>query len=400
MKELITILKEKSLRNSEILHAIMNINDHPDIKEALTKFVKMKKINGINTVCPKFQKMILDLDPMQTTEDLLGEKDDLAGATLFILHLKNAINQIIGEITQEFSERTSTWEEYLSGVERLGFRELFNIEKKSTSDNDRTTSYWNEEHSMLWIIDSFSFSNNQRKVNSSTLYFNAHVRNDNDWGYDLPMSRSITAYTNVVTAHIDMREAPTYYFFEILKFFKPITHWTEFDCFDKRFSDNLDLVDDEVLEKMTAYNVVDLGRRFEADKFPKKLDSIVQSILSEMTEEELLYSKTYSQCLQYVSSRRSFIPEKYNDMLKEQVEEQFIEHAVGLFAYTISKMRIKDDREFDDYYDKVVETLTAEDLTPLYKQFKKKDKKMRNFEISEACFEKLKDKVEPLLEAS
>lgn len=400
MKELIEILKEKSLNDVETLDAIMNINDHPDVKEALTKVIKIKKINGTNTVCPDFQKTALNLDPVLITEDFFGKNKDSISASLFVVHLKNAINTIIEEITQDFSERNSTWEEYLSGVERLGFRELFNIEKQSTGHDDRTTSYWSDEHSMLWIIDSFTFSDNRRKVNSSTLYFNAKVRNDDDWGYDLPMSRGVTPFTDVVSASIDMREAPTYRFFEILKFFKPITHWTEFDCYDKRFSSNIDLVDNEVVEKMTAYNVVDLTQRLEGNNLPNKLKPIVQSIISEMTEEELLYSKTFSNCLQYVLSRTSFVPKKYADMIAEQVEEPFLEHAIGLFAYTISKMRIKDDREFEDYYDKVVDTLTAEDLVPVYHRFEKKDKKNREFEISEACFKKLKDKVGHILEVS
>lgn len=400
MKELIEILKEKSLNDVETLNVIMNINDHPDVKEALTKVIKMKKINGTNTVCPEFQKTALNLDPVLITEDFFGKNKDSSSAALFVVHLKNAINTIIEEITQDFSERNSTWEEYLSGVKRLGFRELFNIEKPSTGHDDRITSYWNDEHSMLWIIDSFSFSDNKRKVNSSNLYFNAKVRNSNDFGYDLPMSRGITPFTDVVSAHIDMREAPTYRFFEILKFFKPINYWTEFDCFDQRFTLNIKLVEDDVVEKMTAYNVVDFSQRLDVSYNDKRLEPIVLSIINDMTAEELLYSKTFSQCLQYVHSRTSFVPKKYADLIAEQVEEQFLEHAIGLFAYTISKKETKDTKEFDDYYDKVVEILTAEDLIPLYHRFEKQDKEMRYFEISEACFKKLKNKVKPVLKAS
>lgn len=384
----------------ELLEMFMNIDQYPELKESIKAFIPMKTINDIESVDPEYQQHMINFDPLYALEQATGQsyRKSSLDSMLVCVHMKNAINSVIEELTQDFSERNSTWDEYLAGIERLGFRQLFisQIPEERRKD-DVITGYWNDAHSMLWIVDSFTFSGQKRKVNSSNLYFNGKTRDPNDKrSWELAMTRGVTAFTDIVCAHIDMRESPTYKLFKIIEHFELTPFWAEYGCFDSNFNNCLELIEDEVVEKMTAYNVVDITDRRNVEGHSNKLLPIVQPIIDEMTEEELLHSTLFSRSLQYILERESFIPKKYVEMLSDKVEPQFMEHAVGLFAYKIYKMKVQDNREYGHHYDRIMDTLTAEELVPIYKRFVRVGEEGRKYEISPDVFQRLEDKVNSL----
>lgn len=381
----------------DVIDTLHNIKDHSELMERMKAVIPMTMNNGVKAVEPEFQKMVLQFDPLYEAEkmasDLGFNKDEIEKATfswgIMNIAIISAIKTVIKEITMDFSERDSTWDEYVNGVLSLGFEEIFEAPKKDSERDDITKLFWHKEYSILWVLGSFTWTNkDERKVNDSNIYLHGKTRGE-DRGFDLPLSRGVAYNTDIVHMNCDMREMPTYKFFEILRVFEPVQYWSEFDCYSKTLSENLYSLPKEIVDKMV--NRITSHFDFEHHKFLVKSDmhNAVDKFISELTIEQKKRGMAWMYLFGYENIKPSQLPSDLIELLSTYTEVH--EYSLGYASSLLLDMRRNKDFTMDmDNY--CVDSFSKEELQPLLDRLIQRKQSLNSTFFDESAYERLVDK--------
>lgn len=335
----------------DVLH---NIDQHEDVKQKIIDSIPMVQKNGIETVDPDFQKFVLNYDPLYEAEKTLEiiNVEDTEKATMGIgllnIGVMVAYRAVIKELTMDFSERESTWDEYVKGVESLGFEEFLEVPKEDSEHDDVTKLFWHKEYSILWVLGSFTWGHTLvRKVNDSNIYLSATYRNEGDYGHEISCSRGVTFNTETTHLSCDMRDMPTFKFFKIMESFVPVEYWTEFDCYSDSLRKNLDKVPTEIYNKMISRicDSYDVDRGvMEKPEMQKNLDKVIERF----TEDEAMMVKSWVYVFGFESKKPSLLPESIIKKISE-VEKADVNAQGYVSQVSHSQRKSEDIRPIQEY---------------------------------------------------
>lgn len=336
---------------SELINALMNLDQNPELKESISNSIPRIEQQGVVVVDPEFKQHILDFDPIQTAEilvkklDVADKEKAMLSNSLILLHLSSAYKQIITEESFDFSDRSS-WEDYIKGIESLGFEQVLSYEKKRKDKNeiDEEIAFWNKEHSILWLLNSYTLI--KKSVNASNIYFYGEKRNPKTICY-LPINRGFSGSSEIQKLSCDMRTMPTHYFFELLKEFKPCKYWADCSIYFGDFTEHAKELPDYVRSCMFDYNFIRKINNFEKSistnkyhEFQKRGLDFVESL----NEIEKKYIFTWNRLFSISRHKNGFFPLSLKVKLKETFEDFELDYAIGMINEMLYKAF---DRDFN-----------------------------------------------------
>lgn len=383
-------LPEKLITEPNFLDILSNIDLYPEYQKLITAEIPMVENNGIETVCPVFQKSVLDFDAMAEGEKeakkaaefgLQNIDDQLFG--LIFINLKSAYQQAIQKLTMDFSERHSSWSEYLDGVKRLGFKEFAEFNSLGRDETqDVTKLFWHTEHSILWVVDSYT-SCNGRKVNSSFIHLCGTYLTKGDYGRDVLCSRGVTFNTDTTHLDCDMREMPTYKLQNILTSFAPSEYWTEFGVFNKTIEHNFSSLPQDIVDKMISRSCSDYEfehRGFEKHKMHKTLDQFVDTL----NEDELEKAIAWVAIFGFENKKPSVLPIEIIEKVK------LIEDAdVNALGYLSELLHVKRSKSFswEDTQKIAIDSFSNEALKFWFEKIEKLKKEINYSSVDDSIYD-------------
>lgn len=324
------------------LDEIMNYEKHPAVIKFIKDNIPLENVYGREQVPNSFIEKQLNLDPIQFAENLVGKDSKSAiGIGMMAVHLKNAFINEVSKINFDFNENNSTWDEYLNGIKMLGFEEILS----DHGENDEFGSVQSEimfkhkDYTIIWIVNSFQMMDN-KKVNSSCIYFNGKLKDENNYGDDIPMSRGYQGGTDIITANLDMRQMPSYYLSKVLSTFNIVDTWVANELYAKRLiqKDKILQIDDSVLNKIysKATRTEQYPNLFIKDDFYQELKKFYSDL--SVDEQEHLY--IYGTLLDGRYSDNGYLTDSVK---KKLIEQGFLEEDMVYISAQIIALSYRND---------------------------------------------------------
>ena len=347
------------------LDEIMNYEKHPAVIKFIKDNIPLENVYGREQVPNSFIEKQLNLDPIQFAENLVGKDSKSAiGISMMAVHLKNAFINEVSKINFDFNENNSTWDEYLNGIKMLGFEEILS----DHGENDEFGSVQSEimfkhkDYTIIWIVNSFQMMDN-KKVNSSCIYFNGTLKDENNYGDDIPMSRGYQGGTDIITANLDMRQMPSYYLSKVLSTFNIVDTWVANELYSKRLleKEKILTIDDSILEKIysKASRSENYPNLYIKDDFYQSLKKFYHELSIE--EQEHLY--IHGRLLDGRYSNNEYISQ---DIKEKLIQKGFLkEDMVYITAQIISLSHKNDFKNPWQYLNESLAKLTKSELKEL-----------------------------------
>lgn len=389
IKDIFYVLKD--LGNTEAMKVLHNIKDYPDMFESLKSAIPTVEIQGKETVDPEFQKMVLAFDPLGDAEEFCKEvgfdEKAIMGLGLLNIALSVAIKEVVRSMTMDFSERESTWEEYLNGVKSLGFVEVLELPKLNKYDEYKPTDdivkyFWNYEHSILWIVD--SYTSIEQRVNSSNIYLQG-IKRDRSKYHELPINHSIAFNTDVSVMSCDMREMPTYKLFELLEKFQTTKYWLEYNCYSPELKQNFDQLPEDVQNYMTSRIALpmDLNKSHtQKTNMHKEAEAFIESL----TEHDRKLGVSWVFRFGYENTKTTRLPESFYPLMERFTENVDVNFEAYVSALLFEIRKECDIKELDMFF---VENVNDDVLEFVFKKLSKQKFHSMNktaFAVLEAKF--------------
>ena len=221
------------------------------------------------------------------------------GINLFLIHLRNVLQKEVAKTNFDFNSDDCTWYEYINNIKGLDFDIIG--EYKDPENKCDEIIFKHKEFSIFWIIHSYESyvdtNTTNKYASGSRIHFEGTLRNKNEKGYKLQLSRHIQEGTNQICCSIDMRVQASYLLTEIIKTFKIADYMFDFFPYTEKLEKNnvFDNIDSDILDKMFLYHVrtptendeKEIEFKYKTEKYEKVnafLDTLPQS------EKERIYN--------------------------------------------------------------------------------------------------------------
>lgn len=369
------------LSGSKLVEALRQLNKNPELKNLIKSLTPVDIINGQKIVQSSFLDYLLNLDAIKASEEMLNiekhspeaDSDECLALSMFIGAIKEAFLLVVNEINFDFSSNNVTWDEYIKGVRSFGFEE---VSRKSyivdfSDREEESVLFFNREHSMLWTINSSSFS--QKRASGTSLYFCGKIKNKDKPFPDFLFSVGHLAPSGVFYFDINMDNIPAHKFFEIFKHFEPVSHWGIFNVWDKKVVDQVKKLPNYVKMPMLDYNIMSHDQN---DYLKNERNSIVSikaiEIINKLKPEQQIYLNLFCRAQKFSDVNTLIMPSFVQTALNElKNNELYKSYVISSIMYNMKHTEKETTSFIGDrgIFRAIIDTLKKDDLVDFYNTY-------------------------------
>lgn len=411
MIDIIAIVQHEDLEQlsgSDLIKQLDDIEQNPILYKILIESIPTNKINGQEIIDSEFISFVIHLDPIAKAEKMLGiekhskeaDSDEVLGLTSLISFIKKAYLIIINKIGFDFSASSVSFHDYCLFIVSLGFKEIIDDSyRPKYSEKDETVKvFFHYDYSMLWSITSTDFKQS-KIVNKSTLHFCAKERDQLNGINSLNLSCSFykIPLTDMYAFSFQMRELPSFKFFEIISNLSPIKHWAAFNVLDPELSNLIEKLPDTIFHRLFDYNVacfyIDNVKHINERKNAIVINA-VNKILDSLTKEEQVYSAVFRRAQKFADLNTVLLPDFLMKRIKKysEIPSDFLISSLGFYIDKRFSHLIQIDSLFHD----IVRILKKEDFVDFYNTYIDMDDNFKMFYIEKELEKEIELKMKKL----